>query len=408
MGDKSMCKRFFLSMGGLAAITVGLNAQQGFQRRAEIRGSGNPNQGKCTIEVVVDGAAEVEIRGDNAVLRNLSGQPPQWRRFECTGVMPPNPAEFRFAGVDGRGRQELVRDPRNGGTAVVRIEDRDNGAEGYTFDIMWGGNQGQDDRNHPNGPGYDRDRNRPTDRGYDRGPDRGDDGAFYRTREQWFRGDNWRGRIFDRVREDVEYVRARTFPLGADQYRLVATIQQLNQLQSKLDAGRYDERELDDVIAALGSVVRDNRLAPGDREVLNDDLNRLRDFRARHDYYGARVDNGGRDDIYHRDRDQWFRGQNWRAQFFQRVRDDIEHVQSEAFPFGADQYRLARTKQELDQLQNKLANGRYDQRQLDSVIASLQRVVQDNRLARNDRELLNDDLNRLRDFRARHDYYGAR
>ena len=66
------------------------------------------------------------------------------------------------------------------------------------------------------------------------------------------------------------------------------------------------------------------------------------------------------------------------------------------------------SKQELDELQNKLANGRYDERQLDSVIGSLQRVVQDNRLARNDRDILNDDLNRLRDFRARHDSYGAR
>src|SRR5437016_10625414 len=70
MGDNSMCKRFLLSIAGLTAVTVGLNAQS-YQRKADIRGGGNPNQGKCTIEVVVDGAAEVEIRGDNAVLRNL-------------------------------------------------------------------------------------------------------------------------------------------------------------------------------------------------------------------------------------------------------------------------------------------------------------------------------------------------
>ena len=49
------------------------------------------------------------------------------------------PRGFRFAGVDGRGRQELVRDPRNGGAAVVRIEDSQGGSEGYTFDLFWGG-----------------------------------------------------------------------------------------------------------------------------------------------------------------------------------------------------------------------------------------------------------------------------
>jgi hypothetical protein len=40
----------------------------------------------------VDGAAEVEIRSDAALLRNLEGQPPQWRRFVCNASMPVNPA----------------------------------------------------------------------------------------------------------------------------------------------------------------------------------------------------------------------------------------------------------------------------------------------------------------------------
>jgi hypothetical protein len=103
-----------------------------------MRGGGG-DRGKCTLEVVVDGVAEVEIRGDTANLRTLSGQPAQWRRFECNGPIPNNPGDFRFSGVDGRGRQTLVRDPRNGGVAVVRIEDPQGGSEGYTFDIEWSG-----------------------------------------------------------------------------------------------------------------------------------------------------------------------------------------------------------------------------------------------------------------------------
>jgi hypothetical protein len=35
-------------------------------------------------------------------------------------------------------------------------------------------------------------------------------------------------------------------------------------------------------------------------------------------------------------------------------------------------------------------------------------VVRDNRLSRNDRDILTDDLSRLREFRARHNDYGAR
>jgi hypothetical protein len=124
---------------------------QGFQRQASITGGGNATEGKCTIEVVVDGAADVEIRGDRATLRNISGQPAQWRRFVCNAPMPANAAGFRFEGVDGRGRQQLIRDPRNGGVAVVRLEDPDGGSEGYTFDILWSANYGGGQFRNPAG-----------------------------------------------------------------------------------------------------------------------------------------------------------------------------------------------------------------------------------------------------------------
>jgi len=116
----------------LAICTVLISAvhAQSYQRQATITGGGSPERGKCTIEVVVDIVAQVEIRGATATLRNTSGQPPQWRRFECNAPMPANPANFSFAGIDGRGRQSLVRDPRNGGVAVVQIEDKDGGSEG--------------------------------------------------------------------------------------------------------------------------------------------------------------------------------------------------------------------------------------------------------------------------------------
>jgi hypothetical protein len=147
-----MYARFLLGILGCVAI-AGFASAQVEQRRAAIVGGGDRDRGRCTIEVVVDGAAEVEIRGDTGVLRNLAGQPPQWRRFDCSGPMPANPADFRFEGVDGRGRQELIRDPRNNGAAVVRIEDRDGGREGYKFNLFWsGGGFRGDDR----GDRYDR------------------------------------------------------------------------------------------------------------------------------------------------------------------------------------------------------------------------------------------------------------
>ena len=290
----------------LSVAAAGLLTAQTFDRRATFRG-GEPGRGKCTVEVVVDGAADVSIRGDMASLRNLSGRPPEWRRFECSGPLPGNPADFRFAGVDGRGKQQLIQDPRNGGTAVVRIEDRDNGAEGYTFDIFWsayGGAPGQDDRYRrddrggPPPPPQD-DRYRRDDRGGpptpddryrrdDRGGDRDHD-SFYRDRDAWLRGPDWRQRFFERIRQDLDHVQRVTFPFGADQYRIQQTKQQLDELQNKLARRYYDERELDDVIVAMRRVLQDNRLSRMDRDLLSDDLDRLRDFRARHDsYFGGR------------------------------------------------------------------------------------------------------------------------
>ncbi len=110
-----------------------------------------------------------------------------------------------------------------------------------------------------------------------------------------------------------------------------------------------------------------------------------------------------------RDEDRYHRTQRgedwWRGRMFERVRQDLDHVQSVTFPFSPDQYRLNRVKQELNELQAKLAENRYDQPELDDVITAMQRVVSDNHLSGRDRDLLNDDLSRLRAFREHHDGY---
>jgi hypothetical protein len=132
-------ERCLLTLAASTALIAPVCGQSA-GRRATFTGSSSSDTGQCTIEVYVDGSADVEIRGDRGFLRTLSGQPAQWRRFECSGPMPTNPSEFHFKGVDGRGKQELIQDPRSSrGAAVVTIQDRDGGAEGYTFDLEWRG-----------------------------------------------------------------------------------------------------------------------------------------------------------------------------------------------------------------------------------------------------------------------------
>ena len=78
--------------------------------RATMTGGGG--DGRCTIEVSVDHAAEVEITGDNGLLTTTAGQPALWRRFQCNAPMPRNPVDFRFVGINGRGTMRILQDPR--------------------------------------------------------------------------------------------------------------------------------------------------------------------------------------------------------------------------------------------------------------------------------------------------------
>ena len=91
----------------------------GQDRLAELVGGGYANEGKCTVEVIVDGVAEIRIRANAATLLDLSAQP----------------LNFQFVGVDGRGRQDLVQSPRSGDAAVVHIEDPGPGSSDIYFDV---------------------------------------------------------------------------------------------------------------------------------------------------------------------------------------------------------------------------------------------------------------------------------
>ena len=91
---------------------------------------------------------------------------------------------------------------------------------------------------------------------------------------------------------------------------------------------------------------------------------------------------------------------DWRGQLFARVRRDLDYALRGSFR-GEDRYRLDRTYRELEDLQRDYSSGRWDPRSLDDVIQSLDRVVDDNRLDQRAREILRDDLNRLRGLRDR-------
>jgi hypothetical protein len=127
----------FLGVALLAGLAQSAHANP-VSRRATITGGGG--NGRCTIEVSVDHAAEVEISGDMGVLATTAGQPAAWRRFQCNSPLPPRPVDFRLGRINGRGTVRLMQDPRETrGRAVIQITDPQGGRGSYTFDIEWRG-----------------------------------------------------------------------------------------------------------------------------------------------------------------------------------------------------------------------------------------------------------------------------
>jgi hypothetical protein len=128
--------RAFQAAAILAVLMPASQANPG-SRRATITGGGG--NGRCTIEVTVDGSAEIEVSADMGLLTTISGQPAAWRRFQCNAPLPAKPVDFRFVSTNGnRGSVRLLQDPRStGGRAVISINDSKGGRGNYTFDLQW-------------------------------------------------------------------------------------------------------------------------------------------------------------------------------------------------------------------------------------------------------------------------------
>lgn len=99
------------------------------------------DNGYCVIRLRVDDEVVVHIRGNRVGFETVRGREAYDEGSECSQPMPRGSAldNFRFRGVDGRGRVDLAEAPDSGNrfTARVRIQDSKGGDEGYTFRVQW-------------------------------------------------------------------------------------------------------------------------------------------------------------------------------------------------------------------------------------------------------------------------------
>jgi len=107
---------------------------------------------------------------------------------------------------------------------------------------------------------------------------------WYHERDERFRGEGWRPHIFMHVRSDLDHIWSARRAADRERRRLDRTRQELTKMQADLDAGRWDNGLLNDVIDSLTKSSNDERLAPRDRQVLADDVGRLKEFQDRHNH----------------------------------------------------------------------------------------------------------------------------
>jgi hypothetical protein len=105
-------------------------------------------------------------------------------------------------------------------------------------------------------------------------------------------------------------------------------------------------------------------------------------------------------DWYH-EREERYRGEQWRPHIFMHVRADLEHVWS-GHAADKERTRIERTEQELTKMQADLVQGRFDNGLLNDVIDSIKKSSDDQRLPPMNRAVLADDVARLKDYQDHH------
>jgi hypothetical protein len=105
---------------------------------------------------------------------------------------------------------------------------------------------------------------------------------WYHEREERFRGEEWKSHVFEHVRTDLDHVWSAVRASDKERERLDKTKEELAKMQVDWNQGRFDNGILNDVIDSIRKSSNDQRLAPRDREVLADDLVRLKDYQDHH------------------------------------------------------------------------------------------------------------------------------
>src|ERR1044071_6710718 len=84
---------------------------------------------------------------------------------------------------------------------------------------------------------------------------------------------------------------------------------------------------------------------------------------------------------------------------FDRVRADLDHAASSFFMAPGDRYRINAAREQLNDIQNLVSSGNFDEHELNQAVWALRRVINNNRLSDQTRDDLERDLEQMRELR---------
>jgi len=95
----------------------------------------------------------------------------------------------------------------------------------------------------------------------------------------------------------------------------------------------------------------------------------------------------------------------WGREALDRVRGDLDRAERNLHYLPADEFvRFNKARGEISEFQHRWEEGRFDKGALDHLIGNLNHVVQYGKIRPHDRDILADDVRRLRELRERWDH----
>lgn len=100
----------------------------------------------------------------------------------------------------------------------------------------------------------------------------------YHDRDDYYRG--YGGNVVDQVRSDVQEAMNMGGFSWRDRNVMSSALEDLSTFDRQWDQGSFNRHELDEAVARLQIVANSGRISEEQRAMLQDDVNRLRQFRA--------------------------------------------------------------------------------------------------------------------------------